>query len=256
MSGILFLRSAKDDEEPDAYICAAQKEGFEAENVGVLSSVFVNEDALSLLLEQSLQKGVVATSARAVNALRRVWDGVSADAKACWKKRPFFTIGPSAISTIEQMGFTPSGSESGNASNLATFIIDNLNSSGPLLFLSGDKSLNILQERLKEAGISLDSIMVYTTGANPQFRCQYEAAAVRLGTRLKWIVFFSPSGVDFFLEAGLSVGQCSVASIGKTTSACLIERGIPVHAEAARPNAQSLLEAIVKSKAKGNCKIG
>ncbi|KAJ3229969.1 intercellular trafficking and secretion [Chytriomyces hyalinus] len=177
MSGILFLRSAKDDEEPDAYICAAQKEGFEAENVGVLSSVFVNEDALSLLLEQSLQKGVVATSARAVNALRRVWDGVSADAKACWKKRPFFTIGPSAISNIEQMGFTPSGSESGNASNLATFIIDNLNSSGPLLFLSGDKSLNILQERLKEAGISLDSIMVYTTGANLQFRCQYEAAA-------------------------------------------------------------------------------
>ncbi|KAJ3250683.1 hypothetical protein HDU77_006446 [Chytriomyces hyalinus] len=243
MSGILFLRSAKDDEETDAYIHAAQKEGFEAENVAVLSSVFVNVDALSLLLEKSQQKGVVATSARAVNALRRVWDG------DCWNKRPFFTVGPSAISIIEQMGFTPSGSESGNASNLATFIIDNLTSSGPLLFLSGDKSLNILQERLKEAGISLDSIMVYTTGPNPQFKCQYEAAAERLGTRLKWIVFFSPSGVDFFLEAGLSVGQCSVASIGKTTSACLMERGIPVHVEAARPNAQSLLEAIVKSDA-------
>ncbi|KAI8845082.1 tetrapyrrole biosynthesis, uroporphyrinogen III synthase [Chytriomyces cf. hyalinus JEL632] len=235
MSGILFLRSAKDDEETDAYICAAQKEGFEAENVGVLSSVFVNEDALSLLLEQSQQKGMVATSARAVNALRRVWDG-----------RPFFTVGPSAVNIIEQMGFTPSGSESGNASNLATFIVDNLNSSGPLLFLSGDKSLNILQERLKEAGISLDSIMAYTTGPNPQFGCQYESAAGRLGTRLKWIVFFSPPNMDFFLEAGLSVGQCSVESIGKTTSACLLERGIPVHVEAARPNAQSLLEAIVK----------
>lgn len=114
-------------------------------------------------------------------------DCLSAD----WGQVPFYVVGSATASAASSIRtkfpsstLTPvdirGGAESGSAERLADFILKDLPSSNSdkktLLYLTGDKNLDTLPQKLSSANIALDSIEVYRTGGSSSFQADLDTA--------------------------------------------------------------------------------
>ncbi|MAN59336.1 MAG: uroporphyrinogen-III synthase, partial [Flavobacteriaceae bacterium] len=92
---------------------------------------------------------------------------------------------------------------------LANFIVKN-HKSEEFHFFCGNKRRDVIPETLKEAGISLFEIKTYETSLKfRQFHQNFDG-----------ILFFSPSGVESFINANASkYRETKAVCIGKTTAA-------------------------------------
>jgi len=106
----------------------------------------------------------------------------------------------------------------------------------------------VIADGLREAGVDVDSVAFYENR-----RPEIDEIALRaelIGGELDALTFTSPSTVDHFL-ASLDEGsraaasQCMIAAIGRTTARRLNEVGMPADVVAARPDATSLVAALV-----------
>ncbi len=112
----------------------------------------------------------------------------------------------------------------------------------------------VIADGLEAAGVAVDSIAFYDNR-----RPEVDDGALRaelVAGELDALTFSSPSTVDHFL-AGLddasreAAGRVMIAAIGRTTARHLDRVGLPATVVAARPDAESMAEALVAASARG-----
>ncbi|TPX36296.1 uroporphyrinogen-III synthase [Synchytrium microbalum] len=265
MNQILFLRAQTESEPgeaptPDEYETAASDAGYSSTCIPILSSNLVESKLAELdriLLEQPECRGIIATSKRGVEALQTCIGRIASrrvewTCESSWKQIPVYTVGPSTARIITQCGFTPLGSDTGRAAKLAKLIISDTekesSTTSPYIMLCGDKRRDELPSQLTNAKIPFMELIVYETGPNPVF--EQELVKTYEGTDVSqpaWIVFFSPSGVDFALEPlkrQVWWQDVRIGAIGPTTSARLKQLDLKVDVESPKPTAIDLIQAI------------
>lgn len=150
---------------------------------------------------------------------------------------------------------------------------------GRILILRGDKSMESLQDGLRENSRTYTELTVYETSARPTLEKDISAILAQHDEgESMWLAFFSPSSAEMVIRtltstSGTQDGErmkqtndpqedceleerrkevlwtrCRVAAIGETTARYLVEREIRVEAVAKEPTAQGLLEAVQNSK--------
>lgn len=122
--------------------------------------------------------------------------------------------------------------------------------SAKVLVVTGNRNREVVVERLNEARAIVDQLPVYRTeetdlAADPvagDFRAKGADA----------ILFASPSAVQSFMDQAAALKPAAKArrplagSIGPTTSAAMKQLGLPVDFEAAEPNLDALIAALVQ----------
>ena len=98
----------------------------------------------------------------------------------------------------------------------------------------------MLPDALRARGAVVEIASLYETIAEP-----VDPALAPALARADYLTFTSSSTVRFFLDSAEPGPHTRIISIGPVTSEALRERGLAPDAEAARPDIDGLLEAIV-----------
>ena len=98
---------------------------------------------------------------------------------AGWCEIPFYVVGQATASALisvfgayVHLGLTSvdvRGQLSGNATTLASFILEDPDKPSRLLYLTGDKNRDTLTNILQEGGISVEPLQTYKTEGSPSF---------------------------------------------------------------------------------------
>jgi uroporphyrinogen-III synthase len=118
-----------------------------------------------------------------------------------------FCVGEKTRRALEDSGFSVNASFD-NAKALGSYLIDA--EWNDFDFFCGDRRLDALPQRLQEAGIAFCERVVYSTQNHSE----------KIETPIQGILFFSPSGVESFLEKNTLDGQPCFC-IGSTTAQAL-----------------------------------
>lgn len=231
---VVLLREAAEP-EPDPYVAALGRAGFDARCVPVLRFEPTGRGTLPALLNVADRfVGLVLTSPRAAAALAEY-------ELEAWRGKPIYVTGARTAEQVGALGLRPAGETSGSATALADHIVET-GLDGPLLFLCGDRRRDDLPDRLRAAGLGVEEHVVYRTIGDPS---HLERALER---GLEWVAFFSPSGVEAALECdGISWNSLRRAAIGPTTAEALGDAGLLPHAVAAIPSPESLAAALFRA---------
>jgi uroporphyrinogen III methyltransferase/synthase len=116
-----------------------------------------------------------------------------------------------------------------------------------VMLLRADIGRQVLVERLVAAGAQVRDVSVYET-RRPASLPDGLAERIRAG-QIDWITFTSSSTARNFVNLlgnAAELKKAKIASIGPVTTQTLRDLGIPVTAEAARPDIDGLIDAILK----------
>lgn len=231
---VLLLRSG---DESDPYEEELEAEGFDVRSLPVLAFDFVHAEGLREALEHpNSYDGLIFTSPRAVDALGEAMPWLPAE-NVLWHTKSVFAVGPRTADRLRWIGFEPEGEESGSAEMLVDLIRGHA-FDRPLLFLCGNRRLDVLPTRLHAAGIEVEEIEVYVSRLRPNLDWPTDK-------RPDWIVFFSPSGYEAVRQApNTNMTGVRVAAIGPTTAEALRAGGLDVSAVADEPSPRALSAAI------------
>jgi len=234
---IVLLRSAS---SPDPYVQAFARAGWRAECRPVLRFTYPAEGALRERLGAAEQFGaLVATSPRAVRAVRRVFDDAGA-LHAAWEGRTAYAVGPKTADRLRALSFEVRGEEAGDAEALAALIAEDA-LEAPLLFLSGSRRRDTLPDGLRSAGVPFEELVVYETHTRTNLTLPADAEG-------RWLAFFSPSGVEAVQAADTeALRRYRCAAIGPTTAAGLRSAGGAVEAVAEAPTPEALVQAVTRA---------
>ena len=233
---VILLRSA---DEPDPYLRAFAEAGLRAECRPVLRFAFPAEQPLRERLRGRDQyAALVATSPRAVRALRRAFDAEPTLRRA-WDGARAYAVGPKTGRRLRALGFDVRGEEAGDAEALVSIIVED-GPSAPLLFLSGNRRRETLPDGLRAGEVPFEELVVYETHLRTSL-----SLPERSGT---WLVFFSPSGLEAVRKgADRPLGAFRCAAIGPTTAEALREAGATVEAVADQPAPEALVRAVTQA---------
>lgn len=145
------------------------------------------------------------------------------------------------------MGFVSRGAEAGTAASLADIIRRENPAGTEFLFLSGDKRRNDLISSLVASGIIVNETMVYQTEPSESISQDISITLENTQTWPKFIVFFSPSGVDAtlkYLETYEWWPRCICVAIGSTTAKYLSELKLKNIVIAHHPTPDGVLAAL------------
>ena len=207
--------------------------GWETRSIPVLKFEFVNQQQLhELILDEESYSGFIFTSPRAVQALHKLEVKLGVD-------RTVYAVGPATSQALDKVGLSAQGMESGNAEELAHFIVHHHPGiDRPLLFICGRSRRDELPAILKAEGVRFRECIAYDT-------LPVETIPLSGTVPPHLAVFFSPSGVRAVLSNWSttwdSVGN---VAIGHRTASALHEAGLSVVATATRPSPAGILEAI------------
>ena len=256
----LLLKSAKpNDEYHDA---VASKCHLKVSSIPVLDFSFRNLELFKdSLLEIDQFSGLIFTSPRSVEAFSRSL--LSIDLKhntpvtTSLQKLEVFVVGKAtekaavkAFEDAEILQKICKGGKEGSAENLAKFILsleEIRNDPRALLFICGNIAKDTLPSMLENANVNVKSLCVYDTLPHPKFRENFENFLITHGDPTV-IVFFSPSGAEFYLEDIKSMvenfKQMKIIAIGQTTANFFHQKKCHVHGISEKPNAESLSQSI------------
>jgi uroporphyrinogen-III synthase len=231
---VILLRSA---DVPDAYLDAFERAGLQAVCEPVLTFRFpASADLQQRLVKTERYAHLVATSPRAVQALR---DAFSSDSTLhdAWQGRTAFAVGPKTGRALSALGLDVQGTDAGSAAALvdgmAAATLD-----GRVLFVSGSRRRDTLPNGLREHGVPFDEVVVYETHVRSDLSLPPPSAQ-------RWLVFFSPSGLDAVRHAGhIDASAYRLAAIGPTTAGTLESAGLHVEAVASTPGPEPLVAAL------------
>ena len=236
---VLLLRSRR---SPDRYETAFATAGYTAACFPVLSFRFPHQDVLrQRLAAPDDHAALIATSARAVEAVRRVFEA-NPSVHERWQGRRAFAVGPATAQRWRTLGLRPEGESAGDAAALAVHIASVVQPTGPpLLFLSGNRRRDTLPDGLAARTIPYEEQEVYVTVPRDDL-------VLPTADEATWLVFFGPSGLAALRQSNASVAPCRVAAIGRTTAAALREAGISVEAVAGTPSPEGLVASIQRAR--------
>lgn len=239
MSGKPRIILLKTPRTPDPYLEVFERAGFHVYVVPVLKFTFIHEHELQNRLDASGHYGgLVATSPRAVEALRRLRENLAA-----WLEKPFFAAGPETARRAAELDFSVRGQEAGSAEVLADTIVEH-EFEKPLLFLSGNRRRDTLPDRLASADLPLEELVVYETHLCRRLEWPLDSEEAS-----DWVVFFSPSGIEAARnDRRIRWKRMRAAAIGSTTAGALRDRGWTVDAVAEDPEPEALCRAVVEAE--------
>lgn len=116
------------------------------------------------------------------------------------------------------------------------------------LFLRGDKSLRTIPEMLNDQAI-VDEIVVYRTTENTfDENLKVEISERLLKNEIKWICFFSPSGVESFVKKFGETWSCElkIAAIGATTEKKIAENNLTVEFVSPKAKAEDFAFGLIE----------
>lgn len=195
-NSLVILLRAPSGDEPDKYEVAFASAGYLSVSIPVLQTTLTNISLLADIVSAGGYSGVIVTSARACEAWKAAVQSIlssptSNTSNSLWLSVPFYVVGKataSALSSLHHLIPTthhrllPSptmirGQESGNAEQLANFIVRDVKASGResnLLYLTGDKNREILPSILNTAGLKFEPVQVYGTTGSSSFKDDLE----------------------------------------------------------------------------------
>ena len=245
--------------------------GYAVTFLPVLQFVFKNAELLQAALSSpSSYCGLVATSPRGCLAVSRAFAALSSSLSAAafasliaqWSAVPFYTVGEASASLLSSSGPLPLTliAVGGNAAALARAIGERRNRAAaddggggggggaplPLLVLSGTLRREELFDGLRAAAVPFRELQVYDTESREGLVEDAERAVpppvegTEAGSEQRdahrWLVFFSPSGVEA-LRCALLLHERSggfrrlrgwrLAAIGNTTAQALTQVTTP-----------------------------
>lgn len=159
--------------------------------------------AFKQVKQEYINQNLIFTSSNAVKSVLR--QGISI------KEKPSFCVGDKTERLLTENGFNVVASAD-NAAALAEIIVERF-SSEAFTFFSGNLRLPELPNALAKAGITWNEQEVYETKATPG----------EVKTKPDGILFFSPSGVESFLEKNTITTEMCFC-IGTTTAKALEHR--------------------------------
>jgi len=116
------------------------------------------------------------------------------------------------------------------------------------LFLRGDKSLRAIPELLNGRAI-IDEVVVYQTVENSIDENSFSEIGDKIrGGEIKWICFFSPSGVESFIRkfGKTLLNNIKIAAIGTTTAKKTIENNLTVEFISSKANAEDFAFELIE----------
>lgn len=167
-----------------------------------------------------------------------------------WIRKSTFCVGQATeLVAKEQVGLTNIlGSDSGNAKNLATFIIDKMetNYKKPLLLPCSDIARDTIPKMLSEKGMNVAKVIVYETKAHENLKETLNAA---LNEPPHVLVVFSPSIINSIIAVldkdKIKVFEkLKVVAIGPVTQQAVLEHGINVDGVAEKPDPKAVIKVI------------
>ncbi|VDD74475.1 unnamed protein product [Mesocestoides corti] len=163
-----------------------------------------------------------------------------------------FAVGPATSAAASKLGFTTKGSHTGNAASLANYMLDNYSSEvskKPVLLLTGAKHSPVLSNQLRQAGITVEEVVVYSHIPNPHFVAQLSATLKESEKDSLCLVFFSPSAVEAS-QAIFSPGcpeldpNVHILAIGPTTAEKIKALSLPCSAICRSPTPEGVVECL------------
>jgi len=249
---VLLLKAPKTDEPFDSYIHMLESEGFKAVSVPALTFSFINLDRLHEALQFDEKfSGLVLTSPRSVEAVRHCFVSLTEPVCSKWSTKYTFVVGNATSLAAKNIGLKPSGSDCGNASLLAPFIENELNSLSEkercLLMPCGQLALETLPNALHSHGIQVECLTVYETIVEPLLEDHLKNFVKTQGCPA-YIVFFSPSIVRFshtiLDRLGLLQNSVQLVAIGPSTENEMKTTLGRVSGTAAKPTAEHVCHLI------------
>lgn len=227
-------------------------------NVSTLPAIsfrFKNIDLLRDRLDHhSEYAGLIVTSGRSVEA-------IASAQSAClnsWKHLRNYCVGQTTGKKLEAdlgSGWTVrGGGDTGNAELLSELMLADLRATPcvlPFLFPCSNLALGTLVTKLTSGGHKVESLEVYETVKHPEL----EAAVHQIAWEsLDYILFFSPSTVQYFLDTlreakwheKLKNETLKLIAIGPSTSQEMQAQGLTVWATCTKPNIESLVEILTR----------
>jgi len=192
---VILLRAPSGD-EPDKYKAAFASAGYFPVSIPVLQTTLTNISVLADIISAGGYSGVIVTSARVCEAWKAAVQSIlssptSNASNSLWFTVPFYIVGKATASALSSLHdlfpathhhLLPSptmirGQESGNAEQLANFIVQDVQANGHrsnLLYLTGDKNRETLPSILNAAGLKFDPVQVYGTTGSSSFKDDLE----------------------------------------------------------------------------------
>jgi uroporphyrinogen-III synthase len=302
-NSLVILLRAPSGDEPDKYEAAFASAGYLSVSIPVLQTTLTNISLLADIVSAGGYSGVIVTSARVCEAWKAAAQSIlssptSNTSNSLWLSVPFYVVGKATASALSSLHdlfpathhhLLPSptmirGQESGNAEQLAKFIVQDVKASGResnLLYLTGDKNRETLPSILNTAGLKFEPVQVYGTTGSSSFKDDLERvigeyalvkgalSALIYAPRYcsdtaridRWIVYFAPSAAQFvtpILENYLSLPRIAASSSGSSdrppakiatigpTTFTFVQETLRLHvaATASKPSPDDLLLAI------------
>lgn len=249
MSTVVLLKSESVD-GPDKYVELLLSHNFKVSSITSLEFSSKNLDELKTMLHNpSIYAGMILTSPRAIISVEKAIAGDKVLPE--WHILDNYIVGESSQSLAKSLlNLGTKGENSGNASNLADFILkdrQNKPKEKPFLFPCGNLKQNILQSKLSDFEIKVECIEVYETVPNPELAAILEST---LKQKVDILIYFSPSGVKFtidILRKNVShLNDTKFVAIGPSTRKALEDHNIPVYRTCSKPSPESLLIALME----------
>ena len=257
MKKVLLLRSQQNKESDEYHLKLKENTiCLEPTSIPVLDFGFYIDQLCESIKSINTYSGFVLTSPRAVEAFTKAINSNFPDDS---KAKEFisylndnnfliFTVGPATAKAVKNLSLHVLGEQTGNAENLGKFITERRSDiKRPLLFLCGNLVRDTLYDILNTSDIPFEKLIVYKTEPHPMFKDLFKQF-IDLHGNPNAIVFFSPSGAEFFLTYIQElVGQfekIKVIAIGPTTKSGLEKLGCHVHAIASKPTPEKLSESL------------
>lgn len=246
---VCFFKAHSED-----YQTRTELHGYGARFIPVLDQTYTSEPLTHLLAQGPASlSGIIITSQRSVTTLAQSCQLLNSQQCQAWQGIPLYIVGETTTkklqSTLDQRLFfllnqpPPVIVTTDHASALADQLLQQKQQQQRhLLFLAGDKRRDDLPNRLRNGGYQLTEIQTYETCRHPDLPRRLQDHSPQ---QQDWSVFFSPSGVDYFLSLRPDPST-KIAAIGNTTASHLQKLGYKVHAVARKPDALHLLESVVE----------
>ncbi len=149
------------------------------------------------------------------------------------KKKNVFSVGMKTKDLLTENGFNVIA-YTGYASDLAE-IISLIYSKERFTFFSGNLRRDVVPDTLKENGITFNEIEVYQTNITSK----------KITTKLDGILFFSPSGVESYVQLN-SIKDEMCFCIGETTAEALENKKVKNILIAEKPSIEDVLSEVIE----------
>lgn len=249
MPVVVLFKSESDGRDKFAKLLG--ENDFDVRTIACVDFQFKDSELLrEKLRDADRYEGIIFTSQRAVQSVHRAV--AQREDLTGWIGKSNYSVGESTSELARSLlGLATRGQQTGNAKELATFIVGSHKDEAakPFLFPSGNLKLDILETDLKAEAIVVECVETYETVQHPELDESIESLKA---AKTDFLVYFSPSGIKFslpvLLKHKINLSDLKIIALGPSTRKSLEDNGLRCHRVCQNPSPESLLEALTSGE--------